>query len=163
MFLIPSSVTPAECAMRVDLFGLTMEAPGATVYLWSPWRCSQLEHKLFDALKGLPGAKYESEPDEIRLHVTETKAWKSVLERTTRVLKGWQEEASDTGTGKRGWRWLVEADTDANGFDFKGEKTAFWLFCRLSIDRTGPGDGGEDKYEDIDLEGFGVCVWGQEG
>jgi hypothetical protein len=149
--------------MRVDLFGLTMEAPGATVYLWSPWRCSLLEHKLFDALKGLPGAKAEAEPDELRLHVTETKAWKAVLERMTRVLKGWQEEASDAGTEKRGWRWLVEADADANGFDYKGEKTAFWLFCRLTIDRTGPGEGDDDKYEDIDLEGFGVCVWGQEG
>ena len=76
----------------------------------------------------------------------------------SRLLKGWQEEASDTGTEKRSWRWLIEADVDANGFDFKGEKTAFWAFCRLSIDRTGPGDGDGEKFEDIDLEGFGVLV-----
>ena len=24
--------------MKVDLFGLTMEAPAVTFYLWSPWR-----------------------------------------------------------------------------------------------------------------------------
>jgi hypothetical protein len=42
--------------MRVDLFGLVMEAPGVTFYLWSPWRCSAIELKLFDALKAVPNA-----------------------------------------------------------------------------------------------------------
>lgn len=149
--------------MKVDLFGLTMDAPGVTVYLWTPWRCSLLEHKLFESLKGVPNTKFEIEPDEARLHATDTKAWRAILERLTRVLKGWQEEASDAGTEKRSWRWLVEADVDANGFDYKGEKTAFWLFCRLTIDRTDPGNGHEEKFEDIDMEGFGICVWGQEG
>ncbi len=149
--------------MKVELFGLTMEAPGATVFLWSPWRCSMLEHKLFESLKGTPNGKFEAEPDEIRLHLTDSKAWRSVLERLTRVLKGWQEEASDAGAEKRSWRWLMEADVDANGYDYKGEKAAFWFFLRLAIDRTGPGDGEAEKYDEVDLEGFGVCVWGQEG
>lgn len=147
--------------MRVELFGLTMEAPGITVYLWSPWRCSLLEHKLFDSLKGIPSSQAESEPDELRLHLTDVKAWKLALERLTRVLKGWQEEAADAGPEKRSWRWLLEADVDGNGFDHKGEKAAFWLFLRLMIDRNAPGDG--EKNDDVDLEGFGVCVWGQEG
>ena len=50
--------------MRVELFGLAMETPNATFYLWSPWRCSFLEHKLFDALKGVPGATLEPGPDD---------------------------------------------------------------------------------------------------
>jgi hypothetical protein len=146
--------------MRVDLFGLSMEAPGATIYLWSPWRCSLIEHKLFESLKGIPNAKFEIEPDEGRFHISETKTWKVVNERMTRVLKGWQEEGSDAGAERRSWRWLIEADVDQNGFDHKGEKTAFWCFLKLMVDRGGPGE--EEKFEDFDLEGFGVCVWGHE-
>ena len=32
------------------------------------------------------------------------------------MLKGWQEEA-ETGSEKRTWRWLLEGDTDADGYD----------------------------------------------
>ena len=74
------------------------------------------------------------------------------------MLKGWQEEATDAGTERRSWRWLVEADVDANGYDQQNEKSAFWAFVRLSLDRGGPGE--SEKGEDIDLSGFGVCVWG---
>jgi hypothetical protein len=147
--------------MKVDIFGLAMDAPGLTIYLWSPWRCTLIEHKLFESLKGLPNAKFEIEPDEGRLHITDNKTWKSALERMTRVLKGWQEEGSDAGQEKRSWRWLIEADVDENSFDHKGEKTAFWCFLRVLIDRGAPGE--EEKFEDYDLEGFGVCVWSQEG
>ena len=53
---------PEECyaadkrrvAMRVELFGLTMEAPSVTFYLWSPWRCAAIEHKLYESLKAVP-------------------------------------------------------------------------------------------------------------
>jgi hypothetical protein len=145
--------------MRVDLFGLAMEAPSATIYLWSPWRCSFLEHKLFEALKGLPGTTMEPGPDELRLHVTESKAWKLAVQNISRVLKGWQEEASDAGTEeRRAWRWLLEADVDAAGYDMQGEKASFWAYLRLSIDRGGPNDA--EKGEDVDLNGFGVQVWG---
>jgi hypothetical protein len=147
--------------MRVELYGLTMETPGVTFYLWSPWRCSALEHRLFDALKGVPNANLETAPDETRLHVTDAKGWKQAVQHLSRVLKGWQEEASDAGTERRGWRWLLEADVDATGYDLNGEKSAFWLYVRLSLDRGGPGD--QEKGEDIDLNGFGVCVWGAEG
>jgi hypothetical protein len=47
---------------------------------------------------------------------------------------------------------------DASGYDHKGEKAAFWLFARLSLDRGGPSD--PEKGEDVDLNGFGLCVWG---
>lgn len=145
--------------MRVDLFGLTMEAPGVTFYLWSPWRCSFLEHKLFEALKGVPNANLEPGPDELRIHVADPKGWKVAVQSLSRVLKGWQEEATDAGREeRRAWRWLVEADVDATGYDMQQEKASFWLYVRLAIDRGGPNDA--EKGEDIDLNGFGVQVWG---
>jgi hypothetical protein len=147
--------------MRVDLFGLTMEAPGVTFYLWSPWRCAAIEHKLYEALKAVPNATLEAAPDELRLNVTEAKGWRVALQNLSRVLKGWQEEASDVGKDeRRSWRWLLEADTDASGYDMQGEKTSFWCYLRLSIDRGGPGEA--EKGEDLDLNGFGVRVWGEK-
>jgi len=56
---------------------------------------------------------------------------------------------------------LLEADTDASGYDMQGEKSSFWAYLRLSIDRGGPGEA--EKGEDIDLNGFGVQVWGDKG
>lgn len=147
--------------MRVDLFGLTMEAPAVTFYLWAPWRCSLIEHKLYDALKSVPGATLEATGDELRLIVTEAKGWRVAIQNLSRVLKGWQEEATDGGKDeRRSWRWLLEADTDSNGYDMQGEKTSFWCYLRLSVDRGGPGEA--EKGEDIDLSGFGVQVWGEK-
>lgn len=147
--------------MRVDLFGLAMEAPGVTFYLWSPWRCSALEHKLFDSLKTVPNVNLEAIPDELRVHISEAKSWKVATQNLSRVLKGWQEEASDVGREeRRAWRWLVEADVDANGYDMQGERSSFWAYVRLSLDRGGPGEA--EKGEDIDLNGFGIQVWGNK-
>lgn len=147
--------------MRVDLFGLTMDAPGVTFYLWSPWRCAAIEHKLFESLKSVPNASAEASGDEIRLHIGEQKSWKAALQNLSRVLKGWQEEATDGGKDeRRSWRWLIEADTDASGYDMQGEKTCFWCYLRLSIDRGGPAEA--EKGEDVDLNGFGVQVWGEK-
>jgi hypothetical protein len=145
--------------MRVDLFGLTMDAPGVTFYLWSPWRCSALEHKLFDSLRQIPNASLEAEADELRIHVADPKGWKAAVQNLSRVLKGWQEEASDVGKEeRRGWRWLLEADVDGAGYDMAGERASFWCYVRLSLDRGGPAEA--EKGEDIDLNGFGVQVWG---
>lgn len=147
--------------MRVDLYGLYMETTGVTFYLWSPWRCSQLEHKLFDALKSLPNATIETAADEHRIHIAEQKSWKTASQNLARVLKGWQEEASDAGKDeRRAWRWLLEADVDASGYDMQGERSSFWAYLRLSIDRGGPGE--FDKGEDLDLNGFGIQVWGHK-
>jgi hypothetical protein len=145
--------------MRVDLFGLTMETAGVTFHLWSPWRCSLLEHKLFESLKTISNANLELAPDEVRLHVLEQKGWKLASQNLSRVLKGWQEEASDGGKNeRRAWRWLLEADVDASGYDMQGEKSSFWAYLRLSIDHGGPGE--LEKGEDLDMSGFGVEVWG---
>lgn len=147
--------------MRVELYGLAMETPGVTFYLWSPWRCSALEHKLFDSVRGLTNVTVELTPDEHRIHVSDVKAWKGAVVNLARVLKGWQEEATDAGTERRAWRWLIETDVDSNGYDMQGEKASFWAFVRVSLDRGGPGEA--EKGEDIDLNGFGIRVWGVNG
>jgi hypothetical protein len=145
--------------MKVELFGLTMDAPGITFYLWSPWRCSAIEHKLFESIRTLPNAVPEAAGDDIRVHITDQKGWKAAVQNLSRVLKGWQEEASDSGREeRRSWRWLLEADVDAAGFDMQGERSSFWAYLRLSLDRGGVGEA--EKGEDIDLNGFGIQVWG---
>jgi hypothetical protein len=100
-------------------------------------------------------------PDELRLHVTDAKGWRAAVQNLSRVLKGWQEEASDVGKDeRRSWRWFLEADVDASGYDMAGEKASIWAFLRLSLDRGGPTEA--EKGEDIDLNGFGVQVWGEK-
>ena len=41
--------------MRIDFYGLAFETPRVTFYLWSPWRAAAMEHRLFDAIRALPG------------------------------------------------------------------------------------------------------------
>jgi hypothetical protein len=145
--------------MNVDLYGLSMEAPLVTFFLWSPWRCSALEHKLFESVRGIPGTNLEASPDELRIQIGEPKVWKSAVQNLSRVLKGWQEEGSDVGKEeRRGWRWLLEADVDGAGYDLQGERASFWAYIRLALDRGGPGE--MDKGEDIDLSGFGIQIHG---
>src|SRR5919197_22358 len=146
--------------MRVDFYGLAFEAPMVTFHLWSPWRSAALEHRLFDAVRNLPRAEAERSPEEWRIRISDPKTWRSALQAVARVLKGWQEEA-DPGSERRSWRWLLEGDTNADGYDHQGEPTSLWGFLRLGLDRGGPGE--PDKGEDIDLEGFGLQVpgWGQ--
>jgi hypothetical protein len=146
--------------MRLDLYGLSIETPGVTFYLWSPWRCSAIEHRLFESIRALPGIEFEQAADELQLHLNDATIWKQAVTNMARVLKGWQEEASDAGVEKRTWRWLLEADTDANGYDSQNEKACFWAFIRLSLDRGSPSDA--EKGEDVDLNGFGVCLWGHD-
>ena len=146
--------------MRVDFYGLAFETPRVTFYLRSPWRAAALEHKLFEAVAGLPHVRTEKLPDEVLAHVGEQRTWRAALNAVVRVLKGWQEDG-DPGSEKRSWRWLLEADTDADGYDHTGEQASLWGFLRVSLERGGPGEG--EKGEDLDLEGFGVRIWGSNG
>jgi hypothetical protein len=141
--------------MRFDFYGLAFEAPRVTFYLWSPWRATALEHRLFDAIKSLPRVIPEEAADELRLQVTDQKTWRLALQSVARVLKGWQEEA-ETGSEKRTWRWLMEADTDADGYDHTGEQASLWGFLRVCLDRGGVGE--PEKGEDVDLDGFGLQI-----
>jgi hypothetical protein len=146
--------------MRVEIYGLTFDSPGVTFYLWSGWRATALEHKLFNSVQSLSNTQFETFPDEERVHVTDAKTWRAALQAVARVMKGWQEDASDAGTEKRSWRWLLETDTDTDGYDHAGEPTSMWGFLRLYLDRGSPGE--EVKAEDIDLEGFGLRIWGEK-
>src|SRR5437870_1574389 len=137
-------------SMRVDFYGLVLETPRVTCYLWSPWRASALEHRMFEVVRQLPGLAGEEDNDELGIHVADAKTWRTALLALVRVLKGWQEEA-DPGREKRAWRWLFEGDTDDAGYDHTGEPYSLWAFLRLSLDRGGPEEG--DKGEDIDLNG----------
>jgi hypothetical protein len=141
--------------MRVDFYGLSFETPRVTFYLWSPWRAAALEHRLFEVVMNVSGGKAEQDSEEWRVHVRDPKIWRTALQAACRVLKGWQEEA-DPGHERRSWRWLLEADTDDNGFDHNGEQAAVWAFLRLGLDRGGPGE--PDKGEDVDLHGFGLRI-----
>jgi hypothetical protein len=143
--------------MRFDLYTLTFETPHVTFYLWSPWRAAHLEHRLFDAIRNLPGSKVEEGADELRIQLGDPKACRLAVQAVARVLKGWQEEA-ERGSERRTWRWLLEADTDHDGYDHTGEPTSMWGFLRVSLERGGPGE--PDKGEDIDLQGFGLQIPG---
>lgn len=147
--------------MRVDLYGLTFETPQVTFHLWSPWRASALEHRLFGAVRELPGARFDQDnPDEVRIEVSDTKTWKAALNAVVRVLKGWQEEA-EQGRERRAWRWLLEGDTDDSGYDHAGEVAGLWAFLRLGVDRGNVEEG--EKGEDIDLNGFGLRISPADG
>jgi hypothetical protein len=145
--------------MRVEFYGLVFETPLVTFHLFTPWRCAALEHRLFEAVGGLPRAEIEKWPDEWRIRVTDPKACRAALQAVERVLKGWQEEA-DPGSERRSWQWLLEGDTNADGYDHSGEPFTIWGLVRAGLERGGPADG--DKGEDVDLEGFCLRIWGEE-
>jgi hypothetical protein len=146
--------------MRFEFYGLAFEAPQVTFHLWSPWRATALEHRVFDAIRQLPRVEVEEGADELHARVADPKAGRQALQAVARVLKGWQEEADPAGE-RRSWRWVLEGDTDEAGYDHTGAPTSLWAFLRLSIDRGGPGE--PDKGEDIDLDGFGLQVPGHGG
>jgi hypothetical protein len=143
--------------MRIDLFGLAFETPRVSFYLWTPWRAAALEHRLFEAIREVPGVRAEAVEEGEALHMTDPKTWRTALQAVSRVLKGWQEEADLAGGERRGWRWLLEGDTDAYGYDQGGEPASLWGLVRVSVDRGGPGEA--EKGEDVDLEGFSLRVW----
>jgi hypothetical protein len=143
--------------MRFDLHGLVFETPRLVFHLWSPWRCSDLENRVFRALEALPRAECETGPDERRVGITDPKISKLALQAISRVLKGWQEEA-EAGTERRVWRWVLEGDLDDSGYDHNGEPASVWCFLRVGLERGAPGE--PEKVEDIDLDGFGMEITG---
>lgn len=145
--------------MHIDFYGLAFEAPRVTFYLWSPWRATALEHRLFEVVRQLPRTEFEKGNDELRVHVHDPKTFRAALQAAARVLKGWQEEA-DPGEERRSWWWMVEGDSNADGYDHTGEPFTLWVFLRISIDRSGPGE--LDKGEDLDLHGFSLRIWGEQ-
>lgn len=147
--------------MRLDFYGLSFHTPALTFYLWSPWRASHLEHRVFDALKSLPDVQLDKQADEWRLQIPDAKVAKLAFTAVERVLKGWQEDA-EPGSERRAWRWVLEADMDSNGYDHFGEPVALWGFLRVAIERGGPSDS-DQRNEEIDLDWFGFEIHGTKG
>ncbi len=144
--------------MRVDLYGLAFETPKVTYHLWSPWRCSLLETRLFDAVAQIQPGETDRAPDEKNVCFRDPRAVKASIATIERILKGWQEEAADSGSERRSWRWLIESDVDAHGFDFNGDTANIWGFIRLFLQHNNPGE--TEPGDEFDLSGFGFCVWG---
>lgn len=141
--------------MHVDFYGILLETPSVTFYLWSPWRASALEHRIFDAVAALGGAVAEKEADEVRLVINDPKTWKLALNGVCRVLKGWQEEA-EQGRERRAWRWLLEGDVDDHGYDHAGEPACLWAFLQLGLERGNFDE--PEKMETVDLSAIGIRV-----
>ena len=59
------------------------------------------------------------------------------MQAVSRVMKGWQEDA-EMGTDRRSWRWLLEGDTNADGYDAHGEPFCAWGFLRLASIAAAP-------------------------
>jgi hypothetical protein len=147
--------------MQIEFYGLIFETPKVTFYLWSPWRASALEHRLFDTIVNVPDVHIEKEEDEIRVHIKEPKGWKQAQTGINRVLKGWQEE-SDPGRERRSWRWLLEGDCDSHGFDHAGEALSLWGFMQLGLERGGNSLDDAERLENIDMQSFGLRIWAKK-
>ena len=77
-----------DAAMRFDFYGLAFEAPSVVFHLWSPWRATALEHRLFDALRNLPRGELEEGADEHRLGVTDPKTFRTALQAVSMISSG---------------------------------------------------------------------------
>ena len=142
--------------MQIDFYGLHFEASRITCYLWSPWRASALEHRLFNEVKQLPGVHLESQPEEMKVQVADVKTWNLAMTNMSRLLKGWQEESAG-GKERRVYRWLFEGDTDEHGYDHSNEVACLWIYLRVGLDR---GDlDAEDPSEWLDMNGIGFRLW----
>ena len=145
--------------MRIDFHGLIFDTPHLSFYLWTPWRASAIEHRLFEAVRQAVHEEPEENPDELRIDIDDPKMWRAAMQAMVRVLKGWQEDA-DAGRERRAFRWLLEGDCDHHGYDALGEPLSLWIFLRLTLERGEPGE--PERGEEVDLHGFGVRVWAEE-
>ncbi len=109
-------------------------------------------------MRALPHSEAADGPDEWRIIIRDPKTCRAAVQAVARVIKGWQEEA-DQGSERRSWRWLLEGDTDADGYDHAGEPVSLWGYLRVSVERGGPSDA--EKSEDIDLQGFSLRILGE--
>lgn len=144
--------------MQIEFYNFRFDAAKITCYLWSPWRASALEHRLFNEVKQLPGVHLEQTPEELRLQIDNADTWQQALVNMSRLLKGWQEEATGAAKERRIYRWLLEGDTDEHGYDHANEVACLWVYLRVGLDRGDMGDG-EEPSEWIDMNGFGVRFW----
>lgn len=143
--------------MQIEFHGFRFEASRITGYLKTPWRATAIEHRLFNEVKQVAGVHLETQPDEMRVQITDGKMWKEAVANMSRLLKGWQEEAAGAGKESRAFRWLFEGDTDDHGYDHANEVACLWIYLRLGLDRGEVEEG--EPIEWIDLQAFGLRFW----
>ena len=153
--LPPASFFPGDEACASISTAWRSKRPASRSTCGPPGGSTHLEHRLFDAIRHVPRVELEEAADELPRSYLRSEVGPIGRCRPWRVLKGWQEEA-DPGSERRTWRWLLEADTDAHGYDHTGEPVSVWCFLRLSLERGGVGE--VEKGEDVDLDGFGLQV-----
>ena len=81
--------------MRIDLYGITFDGPAVTYYLWSPWRCTALEHRLFEVVRALPRAGWAQLPAPAEYLGHRAGADKKLVPWTK--IEGYFRKAPDTG------------------------------------------------------------------
>jgi hypothetical protein len=143
--------------MQIEIYAFRFDAARITCTLSNPWRASALEHRLFNEVKQIPGVHLETTVEELRVQINDVKIWKQALANMTRMLKGWQEEATGLAKERRTYRWLFEGDTDEHGYDHANEVACLWLYLRVGLDRGEVDD--EMAIEWIDLNCFGLRFW----
>lgn len=142
--------------MHISFYGLRLQVERISVALWSPWRSSKLEHRLFDSVRKLPNVRPEPARDEEVLVISDELTWEAALQGMIRILKGWQEDAAP-GSEKRHWRWFVEGDSDAYGYDHGNEPFTLWVYLRLLVEQGMPSE--DYKVEEIELGGLNIRFW----
>ncbi|MSR32499.1 MAG: hypothetical protein EXR99_13450 [Gemmataceae bacterium] len=147
--------------MQAELMGLVFDTPAVVVRLWSPWRASAIEHRLFDQIRQIASGTVEEKPDELVLKIHETKEWNLAVGVCNRVMMGWEEEA-DHGTERRLWCWVLEGDVNMAGYDHFGEPASIWALVRVTLERPAI-DPALPPVEHFDLENFGVEFQGRHG
>jgi hypothetical protein len=145
--------------MQINLMGLIFETPCVVVHLYSPWRASALENKLFENIRQIPGLVLEQSQDELIISIRDLKTWKIALDACVRSLKGWQEDA-DLGLERRFWYWHVEGDVDADGYDHTGESASLWVLISAVLERAEIGPD-ISKIEPIEFEHFCIQIQGE--
>lgn len=146
--------------MQVNLMGLIFETPCVIIHLYSPWRATALENKLFESIRQIPGLQTEETQDDLLIQIRDLKIWKNVLENCVRILKGWQEDA-DLASERRFWCWLLEADVDADGYDHSAEPASIWVLIRAILERAEISPD-VSKVEPVDLESFCIQIQGEK-
>jgi hypothetical protein len=142
--------------MKINFHGMLFEPSRVSFYLWSPWRATALEHRLYSAVRKLANIVVQTEGHEEHIDVLDEDVWEQAFLAMNRVLLGWQEDA-DAAEERRSWRWVLEGNTDNHGFDHTGQPAGVWWFLRLALDQGGPAE--PEKGEDIDLHSFGIRFW----
>jgi hypothetical protein len=141
--------------MQISLYGIHLIAPQVVFHLGTPWRCMAMEHRLFDAVRQIPDTEFEQTQTELTVTLTQQPQWEQARKTIERILKGWQEEASDAGNERRSWFWLLESDTDSHGYDHNGDDAMIYCYLRLMTEAGGDINDESAKTDMIDLQGFG--------